>query len=188
MRSIRSGMVVALLLSLCTMISSATGEGDAVISLGVLPLPPGCVQNPGGTATISWDIQHQTVPDHVTYTLYDPTHTIVYDTETYPNATGLTITRQWTVPSPLPQGVYWVRVEYYAVGIGLEAWAETGFLVCEQTLVCCLDHTCMIITQGECEQLNGHWHPEWLSCQPNPCDIYTPTDDSSWGEIKSQYR
>jgi len=287
MRSIRLSMVAILLLGIGTLVSSATGEGDAIITLGVLPLPPDCVQNPGGTATIEWSIQYQTVPDYVTFTLYDPTHSIVYDSATYPGSTGIAVTRTWTVPSPLPQGFYWVRVEYYSVGIGLEAWAETGFLICEPTgrvclqklsdadcdgvlsggdtpvegwtvglitpagstvtqptgpdgwacwdnlpygdytafeivqpgwtallpdsveitvgaaqvdvvflnqshdlcwKVCCLDHTCIITTQIECQRLSGYWHPEWVTCEPNPCDIYTPTEGSSWGQIKTLYR
>jgi hypothetical protein len=180
-------MVAILLLGIGALVSNAA-EGDAIITLGVLPLPPDCVVNPGGTATIDWSVQYQTVPDYVTFTLYDPTHTIVYDSQTYPGATGVVVTRTWTVPSPLPEGFYWVRIEYYSVGIGLEAWAETGFLLCEQTLVCCLDHTCIITTQADCELQNGYWHPEWLSCDPNPCDIYTPTEESTWGEVKSLYR
>ena len=191
MRGIRLSVVASILIVLGAMLPSAYSagdEGDAVISLGVTPLPPNCVQNPGGTATITWSIQYQTVPDHVVFTLFDPTHTIIYDTQTYPGATGVVVTRQWTVPSPLPQGFYWVRVEYYAQGIGLEALAETGFLVCEQTLVCCLDHTCVIVTQLECQQQGGYWHPEWTTCEPNPCEIYTPSDESSWGQIKSLYQ
>jgi hypothetical protein len=285
MRNSRLGMAVCVLIGLGALFLTASADngGDAVISLGVTPLPPDCVQNPGGTATISWSIQHQTVPDHVMFHLYDPTHTIIYDQENYPGATGISITRTWTVPSVLPQGVYWVRVEYYAQGIGLEAWAETGFLVCQATnriclqkradencdgllspddppvegwtvglltpageellmptgadgwacwsglplgdytafevvqpgwipvlpdsvevtlgetpieivflnmsyelcyKVCCLEHACIITTQIECERLSGYWHPEWTTCEPNPCDIYTPTEKATWGQIK----
>jgi len=187
----RLGMVASVLgvLGLFLFSAAADNGGDAVISLGVSPLPPDCVENPGGTATITWLIQHQTVPDYVTYTLYDPTHTIVYDQETYPGVTGISVTREWMVPSILPDGVYWAKVEYYAQGIGLEAWAETGFLVCEpEYKVCCLEHECIITTRFECETLSGFWHPEWTTCEPNPCDIYTPTDESTWGRIKGLYR
>ncbi len=190
MQRIRLGVVATVLGVVGLMICSALADGgDAVITLGVTPLPPDCVENPGGTATISWTIQHQTVPDHVMFVLYDPTHTIIYDQQNYPGGTGITINRTWTVPSILPEGVYWVRIEYYAQGIGLEAWAETGFLVCPPDYkVCCLEHECIITTRIECESLSGFWHPEWTTCDPNPCEIYTPAERSTWGQIKGLYQ
>jgi hypothetical protein len=289
MRGNRLGFIACVLVGFGVLCSAATADGgsDAVITLGVIPLPPGCVQNPGGTATISWAIQHLTNPDHVDYYLYGPGHSIIYEQQSYPGSTGMTITRTWTIPSVLPQGVYWVRVEYYAQGLGLEAWAETGFLVCEpssgiclqkradencdgllgpedppvegwsvgiitpggQALfqetgpdgwacwtglpygnytafeamalgweailpdsvsvtlgatpvevvflnreftqcykVCCVEHSCFIVLESECQTMGGYWHPEWVSCDPNPCQIYTPIQPSTWGRIKGLYR
>jgi hypothetical protein len=170
MRGIRSVLLVPILLGLSALLFTATADEQAVITLGVLPMPPDCVQNPGGTATITWSIVHQTAPDRVVFTLYDPTHTIIYDQETYPGGTGLAIERTWTVPSPLPSGMYWVRVEYYAQGIGLEAWAETGFMLCRPIGVCCVDEQCFVMQETECLALGGVFHPEWDSCgPPNPC-------------------
>jgi hypothetical protein len=172
MRNTRFVLLASILIGLGAFLCLAVAEEDAHIDLNVLPWPPACVQNPGGAATISWNIQHSTVPDHVTYTLYDPTHTIIYDQQVYPGGTGLNIVRTWIVPSPLPQGMYWVRVDYYAQGIGLEAYAETGFLVCAQSHVCCVGETCMIITEADCQALGGVFHPEWDSCgPPNPCGL-----------------
>jgi hypothetical protein len=54
--------------------------------------------------------------------------------------------------------------------------------------VCCFGHECVIILEEECLQGGGYWHPEWTSCEPNPCEIYTPADNTSWGEIKAIYR
>lgn len=59
--------------------------------------------------------------------------------------------------------------------------------------VCCLQmpsspHGCDIMLRGACVTAGGFWHPEWTSCEPNPCAIYTPADNTSWGEIKSMYR
>ena len=36
--------------------------------------------------------------------------------------------------------------------------------------VCCVDLSCLIRTEVECADLGGVWHPEWESCDPNPCD------------------
>ncbi len=38
------------------------------------------------------------------------------------------------------------------------------------THVCCLDGECTLLEfEYECEFLEGEWHPEWESCEPNPC-------------------
>jgi hypothetical protein len=57
--------------------------------------------------------------------------------------------------------------------------------------VCCYGdtwHDCMITLQADCEAMHGYWHPEWTSCEPNPCEIYTPAENTSWGQIKAMYR
>jgi hypothetical protein len=64
---------------------------------------------------------------------------------------------------------------------------------CAGEWVCCYDDgcQCMIVgTQLECEQglPGGIFHPEWNSCEPNPCEEFTPVDNASWGTIKSMYR
>jgi hypothetical protein len=58
--------------------------------------------------------------------------------------------------------------------------------------VCCYGepsgHECIITVEAECAAMSGYWHPEWTSCEPNPCEIYTPAENTSWGEIKNMYR
>jgi len=58
--------------------------------------------------------------------------------------------------------------------------------------VCCYGHECFFITEEECAIMGGIWHPEFDDCGgggvPNPCDIYTPAEPSSWGAIKAIYR
>ncbi len=54
--------------------------------------------------------------------------------------------------------------------------------------VCCHDHLCKIDREQSCAQSGGIWHPEWTSCDPNPCTIYTPARATSWGRIKEMYR
>lgn len=60
---------------------------------------------------------------------------------------------------------------------------------CLDYAVCCLENwDCILVTsQEECDLQGGTYHPEWTTCEPNPC-VPTPTDNSSWGRIKSMYR
>jgi hypothetical protein len=59
---------------------------------------------------------------------------------------------------------------------------------CEyERFVCCVCEDCYIATQEECDGLGGEFHPEWDTCEPNPCPA-SPTDNTSWGTIKSIYR
>jgi hypothetical protein len=108
-------------------------DGDAEITLGILPEPPNCVENPGGTLYIEWEITFSTTPLEVIYELWDETQTTLIETETYPGDTGVAIQREWVVPDGTSPGTYWVRVEYYSVEAGNEANAEVAFLVCEAT-------------------------------------------------------
>lgn len=65
-------------------------------------------------------------------------------------------------------------------------WAG-GYFNCPAWLVCCVGEECYITTETGCADMGGEWHPEWDSCDPNPCEI-TPADEESWGTIKALYR
>jgi hypothetical protein len=110
---------------------------EATISLGRDPEPPFCVTNPGGSVDISWDIEHTTTPNFVYYKLEDPTRTMILEQQTYPFGTGITINRSWVVPPGMPDGKYWVRVEYWSFEAGNEANAEVTFYVCGETGTIC---------------------------------------------------
>jgi hypothetical protein len=49
-------------------------------------------------------------------------------------------------------------------------------------------HECGVCLEDECAQSGGHWHPEWTTCDPNPCEIYTPVSTTTWGAIKMMYK
>jgi hypothetical protein len=52
---------------------------------------------------------------------------------------------------------------------------------------CCLpDHTCTDVTLEVCTALNGVW-TEGVQCTPTYC-IPNPTENTSWGHIKANYR
>ncbi len=54
--------------------------------------------------------------------------------------------------------------------------------------VCCHGIECTLMRQADCLNTGGDWYPEWLSCEPNPCDMYVPARNTSWGQIKRLFR
>jgi hypothetical protein len=55
---------------------------------------------------------------------------------------------------------------------------------------CCIGDQgeCEIVyTEAECEDLGGQWQGLYVHCQPNPCTV-DPVEETTWGQIKHQYR
>ncbi len=51
---------------------------------------------------------------------------------------------------------------------------------------CCFpDGTCRMTTQEQCQ--GGNWLGQGTSCEPNPCGVI-PTEKTTWGQIKNNYR
>ncbi len=153
--------------------------GEATISLGRDPEPPFCVTNPGGTETITWQIEHQTTPNYVYYKLEDPTRTIILDQHTYTGSSGLDVTRYWTVPNGLDDGKYWVRVEYWSYEAGNEANAEVTFYICNDTGTICAekwaDTDCDGVLTGSDSPV-----PDWWLCLLTPYgDTYCQQTDAN---------
>lgn len=57
---------------------------------------------------------------------------------------------------------------------------------CTQTGACCVDQTCTIETQADCESHGGVYRGDNIPCDPNPCVV--PVHESTWGQIKNNYR
>lgn len=95
-------------------------------------------------------------------------------------------TIDWTCPAT---GTYFLILDAYGTDAGGE-WTLSYEVVCPvPERVCCLGHACYLVSEDECAALQGEWHTGWESCgPPNPCDIYTPAERSSWGGIKVRYR
>jgi hypothetical protein len=53
---------------------------------------------------------------------------------------------------------------------------------------CCRDIVCTIATQADCEGQGGVYQGDGTDCDPNPCEEPTPTQETSWGGLKSVYR
>ncbi len=63
-------------------------------------------------------------------------------------------------------------VVYPAECFGAMGISTAGSPCCPSNLlhVCCLAEQCMLMSDDEqCMQAGGVWHPEWDSCEPNPC-------------------
>ncbi len=60
---------------------------------------------------------------------------------------------------------------------------------CPPYAACCIGpdlHECIMAFEEECAALNGVFYPD-MTCEPIPCEG-SPTDETSWGTIKSMYR
>jgi hypothetical protein len=156
----RTAPLVALGLLIVTGIAFADPM-VATITLGRDPEPPMCVDNPGGTVTINWDIEHITTPNYVYFKIEDPTRTTILDSLTYSGSTGINIVRDWTVPSGSVDGKYWVRVEYWSFEAGNEANAEVTFYVCTGTGDICAEKRADLTDDGDCEDAGDLPQANW---------------------------
>lgn len=86
--------------------------------------------------------------------------------------------------------------EPLSVAVNLPCWAgwDQGFkLYCSPvappTGACCLDDQghCVVMTGAECAGQNGQYQGDGSTCDPNPCPI-VPTQDTSWGKVKANFR
>jgi len=63
---------------------------------------------------------------------------------------------------------------------------------CEQppaTGACCYtDGTCQVLTEAECVQAGGEYQGDGVACTDDLCEPVIPTEETSWGQIKSLYR
>jgi hypothetical protein len=202
----RSWKCLALFALLCTtLVVPVFAQRVATITLGRDPEPPFCIQNPGGTVQIFWDIQHTTTPRKVEYFLQDPTRTINLEQQTYPGGTGLNIARSWNVPNGLVDGKYWVRVEYWSFESGNEANAEVTFYICaEQGNLCVYKYkdancngildpndpivtgwwVCITTPEGDtiCRQTNGDGKVCWFGIPLGTYEVFEPPVDG-WSPI-----
>jgi hypothetical protein len=59
---------------------------------------------------------------------------------------------------------------------------------CLPVAACCIEHECLLTDREDCTAMGGVFLPEFPTCDPNPCEPYTPAEDASWGTIKAIYR
>lgn len=122
------------------LVASARAVPEAAISLTNYPSPPTAIR-PGQAETIAWSIQATSTPVSVTYELFDLDNSVVIESQVYPGATGMTITRFYTLPLTytLPFGElferYQVRLKYYSLQSGgdFESAAQANFWVTQDT-------------------------------------------------------
>lgn len=119
-------------------LASESTAPDATISLSTASSPPTALK-PGAAQVISWQIIASTTPVSVTYQLVDLDNNAVIESQVYPTATGLSVTRAYTLPLTytLPFGRqferYQVRLRYFSLQAGDEAGADALFWVAQDT-------------------------------------------------------
>jgi hypothetical protein len=95
-------------------------------------------------------------------------------------ASGTETIGPWTVPST---GTYWLILDNYGTNMG-GAWNLTYDLSCPGPQgACCVNGACRMTYEQNC---SGDWLGEGTDCDPNPCP--TPSEETSWGQIKATYR
>lgn len=80
-------------------------------------------------------------------------------------------------------GTYWLILDTYGTNTG-GVWTLTYNITCAgPSGACCIGSVCRITSEQDCP---GTWYGEGSSCDPNPCP--TPAVETSWGQIKADYR
>jgi hypothetical protein len=91
----------------------------------------------------------------------------------------------WTVPTT---GTYWLILDHYGLNSGKGPWNLSYTIVSPTPTGACCDPVtgdCTVTTQAGC---GGQYLGDGISCTPNPCTQPVPTKESTWGQIKAQYR
>jgi len=158
------------------------------------PLSGGCATGypeAGKDVAYKMDLPSGAVIDMTYYTPnWDASFYIVTDCSNVPgtcvigaDAAGDTEVIHYVVPTA---GTYWLILDHYGTNTGGGPWSLNYTINCETepTGACCIDGRCTITTEANC---GGQWlGPDYPTCDPNPCP--TPTQESSWGQIKNTYR
>jgi len=53
---------------------------------------------------------------------------------------------------------------------------------------CCVDANCFIQTAADCDLAGGTYQGNGVDCTPGLCDTPIPTEETTWGSIKNNYR
>jgi len=91
----------------------------------------------------------------------------------------------WTATA---SGTYYLILDCYGTDMG-GAYTLSYDLSCPGPEgACCVEYVCTVVSGVECERMGGQYFGDGTSCNPSPCPPPTPTKESSWGQIKSNYR
>lgn len=81
-------------------------------------------------------------------------------------------------------GTYYIILDCYGTATGgAYTWTYTVDCPGPPEGACCIGTVCSITTQDGCQ---GNWLGAGTVCNPNPCAV--PVEESSWGQIKANYR
>ncbi len=123
---------------------------------------------------------------------YDAAFYMVYDCGNVPgtcvigaDASGGTETIHWVCNVARR---YYVILDCYGTGQG-GPWTLNYNITCPApTGACCFGHECFIMTEAECIGQGGIYQGNGTYCDPNPCTGPSPSDKTTWGRIKTNYR
>lgn len=84
-------------------------------------------------------------------------------------------------------GTYYFILDTYGTGLG-GPWTADYTITCPVPEACCFtDGTCTMLLAGDCRAQGGTPQGVGTVCDPNPCHV-VPTNNTTWGQIKSNYR
>ncbi len=196
------------LLLFCSLIAvpASADSKEATISLGRTPEYLFCATPGQASEQITWSIIDATIPFSVKYFLQDPTRLINLEPQTYPGATGVNIIQNWAAPLDSMDAVPWtgaccnhltgectITLEedcpYDWLGLDVPCTPETCPIPPLPEGACCNQATgiCTITTQAACD-LPSIWLGAGVLCNAQTCPPPTPTERTSWGQIKNLYR
>jgi len=77
-----------------------------------------------------------------------------------------------------------------SIALNIPCWTgwNIGFVLYSNEQVtgaCCVGEVCTVGPQADCQ---GEYQGDGTDCDPNPCPIPNPTEETSWGQIKHHYR
>lgn len=81
-------------------------------------------------------------------------------------------------------GLYYIIVDAYGTNTGSTFTLDWSIAPPPAPRgACCVGEACSVTEESQC---GGTWLGPNTDCSPNPCS--TPTEETSWGQIKSNYR
>jgi hypothetical protein len=196
------------LLLFCSLIAvpALADSKEATILPGRAPESVGCAMSGQMSEQIPWTISYATTPFSVKYFVQDPTWLINVDQQTYPGATGVDFIQNWAAPldsvgaqpwtgaccNPLT-GECTITLEsdcaYDWLGLDVPCTLENCPIPPLPEGACCNQATgvCTITAQAACD-LPSIWLGAGVPCNAETCQPVSPTERTSWGQIKSLYR
>jgi len=84
-------------------------------------------------------------------------------------------------------GTYYIILDTYGTDTG-GPWSADYTVYCPAPEACCFDDgSCQMLMADECRRMAGHPQGNGTNCDGVHCDV-VPNENTTWGQIKSNYR